>query len=215
MYHNIKDKILKGFILKLQKAKNEDIIVTILTAKSVTKYYRFYGARHSILQLGYLIDFESEESHNFLPKIRKISHIGFPWLYNREKLMLWHNFISIFEPHFRDISNIEPFYYDTILKVAKRWDKQSPKRLIVESYISILKYEGRIKPLSKCIICKRDIEDNISVIDGFLPTHSNCSNTQTINKKALEKLFLTASSIDLDDNIIESLYLIALKGFLI
>ena len=206
---------LKGFILKVQKAKNEDIIVTILSQNSVKKYYRFYGARHSILQLGYLIDFETEESGTYMPQVRRVSHIGFDWLYNREKLMLWHRFISIFEPHFRDINEIEPFYYESLLKAAKRWNKQSAKRLIVETYINILKYEGRVLPLSTCVLCKQKIENSISVIDGFLPTHSSCSHTESVEYKAIKRLFEEATTIDLDDNTIDRLYLIALKGFLI
>ncbi|HGZ70867.1 MAG TPA: recombination protein RecO, partial [Nitratifractor sp.] len=32
---------MKGFILKLQRAKDEDMIVTILNQERVAKYYRF------------------------------------------------------------------------------------------------------------------------------------------------------------------------------
>ncbi len=191
------------------------MIVTILSPKKVVKYYRFFGARHSILQLGYLIDFEVEDSGNFLPRVRSITHIGFPWIYDREKLMLWHRFISIFEPHFRDISDIDNFYFDLILNAANRWNRQSSKRLIVESYINILKYEGRILPINSCILCKQTIDSDLSLYDGFLPVHSSCSHLEPISYKALLKLFEDSSSIDLDDNSIDRLYLIALKGFLI
>jgi len=215
LYHKKRGKALKGFILKIQKAKNEDIIVTILSEKRVAKYYRFYGARHSILQMGYLIDFEIKESSSFLPQVRGISHIGFPWIYDREKLMLWHRFISIFEPHFRDVDEIDEFYYNTLLKAANRWHKQSAKRLIVESYFNILKYEGRVQSLSKCILCKQSIEHSIALLDGFLPAHSSCCNLEPLDTKAIVELFTTTSTIKLDDNSIDRLYLIALKGFLI
>jgi len=101
---------MKGFILKLNRAKGEDMVVTVLSEHNVGTYYRFYGARHSVLQLGYLIDFEVEQDKaNFLPRLRGVTHIGFPWLYDRAKLMDWHRFISIFEPHFRDVNEITSF----------------------------------------------------------------------------------------------------------
>ena len=205
---------MKGFILKLQKARDEDMIVTILSSKSVKRYYRFYGARHSILQMGYLIDFEEEQDKaNFLPRMRSLSHIGFPWLYDREKLMLWHQFIALFERHFRDIETIESFYFDTLLEAAKRWEKQNPKRLIVEVAINILKYEGRLQPPSHCVICNNQIVEFLAPIQGFLPAHPECAKSPAISKKDLMNLFESGSTILLDDATIEQLYLLALKGF--
>ena len=189
------------------------MIVTVLSDKTVTKYYRFYGERHSILQLGYLIDFEIKESNNFLPQLRGISHNGFQWLYNREKLLKWHKLITTIEPHFRDVNEISSFYYNILLNAAKKWSKQSAKRLSIEVLIKILKFEGRLQPLNKCVICNQLIEDNISLIDGFLPTHSSCSSLEAINKNALIKLFNNSTTILLDDNIIDRVYLIALKSF--
>ncbi|HHD80915.1 MAG TPA: recombination protein RecO, partial [Campylobacterales bacterium] len=87
---------MKGFILNIRKAKNEDIIVTVLSNCEVRSYYRFYGARHSILQLGNLIDFEVQESKNgFMPQIRKISHISFTWISSTNHLSIWQNFIKL------------------------------------------------------------------------------------------------------------------------
>jgi len=63
---------MKGFILNTKKAKNEDIIVTTLSNSRVGNYWRFFGARHSIIQVGNLIDFEVQESKNdFMPKMRR------------------------------------------------------------------------------------------------------------------------------------------------
>jgi len=88
---------MKGFVLGLRKAKNEDSIALVLSHKDVRTYYRFFGARHSILQLGNLIDFEVEgEGSSFLPRLRSLSHLGFPWLFDKNKLLLWHNFIKLF-----------------------------------------------------------------------------------------------------------------------
>ena len=63
--------IIKGFILSVRKSKNEDSIALVLSPTEVRTYYRFFGARHSILQLGNLIDFEVEgEGSSFLPRLR-------------------------------------------------------------------------------------------------------------------------------------------------
>ncbi len=190
------------------------MIVTILSKKSVQKYYRFYGARHSILQMGYLIDFEEEQEHaNFLPRLRSVSHIGFPWLYDRERLMLWHQLIAVFERHFRDIERIESYYFEMLLRVAKRWEKQSSKRLIVETVINILKYEGHLQLPNVCVICNSEIEHECSFIKGLLPTHPACSKSYSFNKSEILDLFESSSTITLDNRSVEELSLIALKGF--
>ena len=185
-----------------------------MTNQSVGKYYRFYGARHSVLQKGYLIDFEIEESNNnFLPRVRNILHNGFIWLYDKEKLILWHKFISIFENHLRDVTSIDTIYYDTLLDCAKKWHLQSPKRLIVEAYIKIIKYEGRLFGLDRCVMCNQALNDKIALIDKFMPTHFSCSNLEPIRRSDINYLFDKGSTIKLDDNIIDRLYLIALKSF--
>ena len=205
---------MKGFILKIHKAKNEDIIVRVLSSDKIASYYRFYGARHSVLQMGYLIDFEVEEDNKgFMPRLRNITHIGFPWLYDREKLMLWHRFIAIFEPHLRDVTEIEPFFYDSLLDCAKKWHKQSPKRLIVEAYCKILKNEGRLYEPHRCVICNKSIDKQVALIKSFLPTHSECSNSKGFEKGKILELFSTNSTINLDDEEIDSLIPIILKGF--
>ncbi|NPA50850.1 MAG: recombination protein RecO, partial [Epsilonproteobacteria bacterium] len=42
---------MQGFILDLRRVREEDLIVTIITKDEIRDYYRFFGARHSILQL--------------------------------------------------------------------------------------------------------------------------------------------------------------------
>jgi len=205
---------MKGFILKINRAKNEDIVVRVLSKNNVKSYYRFYGARHSVLQLGYLIDFEvQEDNRNFLPRIRNITHNGFKWLYNREKLMDWHRVIHLLEEHFRDIDEIESFYFDILLKSANKWQKQSSKRVAIETFVNILKYEGRLHNLSKCLICGKPIENNLSLIKGYVPTHTFCSNTKILPKSGLEELFNNSSSLYLNDETVELLFEIMAKGF--
>ena len=190
------------------------MVVKLLTQDSIIISYRFYGARHSILQLGYLIDFELEQDKaNFLPKLRSISHIGFPWLYERQKLFLWHQYISVFSQHFHDVGDIDGFYFQTLLNIAKKWHKQSPYRLIVESFVDILKFEGRLHNIQRCIVCSKNItEDNISLIKGFLPTHTYCANSITLPKKEINDLFNSSSSLLLNDDMVKSLSSIVFKG---
>ena len=127
--------------------------------------------------------------------------------------MLWPQFIAIFERHFREIESVEHFYFDTLLEAAKRWEKQNPKRLVIEVVINILKYEGRLQPPTHCVICNNQIDKSIAPIQGFLPAHPECAKAPAISKKNINNLFESGSTILLDDATIEQLSQVALKGF--
>ncbi len=205
---------MKGFVVALRRAKEEDNIATVLTRKDIGAYYRFYGARHSILQLGHLIDFEVEgEDGRFMPRLRNLSQMGFPWLRDRNRLMLWHNFIKLFEPHLKDASELDNFYFDLLLSAARKWHKQNPKRIIIESYISLLKHEGRLYPLHTCYICEQPIDKSLSLMRAFKPAHPQCIYSSAIELLTIEKLMSTGKTIHLDDEIVEYLYDIVMKGF--
>jgi len=204
---------MKGFILNIRKAKNEDIIVTVLSNCEVKRYYRFYGARHSILQVGNLIDFELQESKNgFMTQIRKISHIGFPWIFSRNHLSLWQNFIKLFEPHLKEATQIDSFYFELLLKIAKRWHKQNPKRLAVEAYIEILEYEGRLYDNGFCYICEDVLDEQVRLMRAYLPAHPRCIYGYSYDKQQIFKLFDTKLTIHLNDNIVNKLFNTLLKG---
>ncbi len=205
---------MKGFVLGLRKAKNEDTIALVLTQKDIRTYYRFFGARHSILQLGNLIDFEIEgEGSNFLPRLRSLSHLGFPWLFDKNRLLLWHNFIKKFEPHLKDTNTLDAFYFDLLLKAAKKWDKQNPKRIICESYLELLDYEGRLYPEENCFICEQRIEEEISLMQAFKPAHPSCIYSIALPTKKILDLFKIKKSIFLDDHEVDHLYEVIMKGF--
>ena len=204
---------MKGFVLGLRKAKNEDSIALILSPKDVRTYYRFFGARHSILQLGNLIDFEVEgEGSSFLPRLRSLSHLGFPWLFDKNKLLLWHNFIKRFEPHLKDTEEIDSFYFDLLLTSAKKWDKQNPKRVAVESYIELLDYEGRLYPEENCYICEQRIEEEISLMQAFKPAHPSCIYSSALPTKKILDFFETKKTVFLEDHEVDYLFEIVLKG---
>lgn len=136
---------MRGFIINIKKAKNEDIIVTILDDNSISEYWRFFGARHSILQIGNLVDFEIQASrNNFMPCMRSLSHMSFSWLFSNNHLLVWQNFIKLFEAHLKESTELDTFYFNLLLDVAKKWNKQNPKRLAIEAYIKLLSHEGRL-----------------------------------------------------------------------
>ncbi|RUM71865.1 MAG: recombination protein RecO [Sulfurovum sp.] len=205
---------MKGFILSVKKAKNEDSIATVLTATEVRTYYRFFGARHSILQLGNLVDFEVEgEDGRFMPRLRSLSHMGFPWLYDRNRLLIWHNFIKKFEPHLHDTEALDSFYYDLLLNAAKKWHKQNPKRIVCESYIHLLTYEGRLYDEENCFICEQRIEEDIALMQAFKPAHPQCIYSPALPSKKIFDFFTHQKTVFLEDNEVDYLYEIVMKGF--
>lgn len=205
---------MQGFILKITKAKNEDLIVHILTQKHLFTTYRFYGARHSVLNLGYKIDFELEYSQKaFLPRLRNITHLGYRWLFDNQRFMLWHHFIQKFYEHLKDLYEIEGIYFEILDKSAAIWGKQNPKRVAVENYIAILKKEGRLHRDFNCFICQHKIKENLSLARGFLPAHSECINSEILPKKAIEYLFDNNSTLLLEDKDIEKLWRVLMQGF--
>ena len=204
---------MKGFVVALRRAKNEDSIATVLTETSIRSYYRFFGARHSILQLGHLIDFEVEgEDGRFMPRLRSLSQMGFPWLRERNRLMLWHRFVKLFEPHLRDTEEIDSFYFNLLLSAARKWERQNPKRIICESYLELLSYEGRLYPLESCFICEHSLHDQIALMSAFKPAHPECIYASALPLERIEGFFSSGKTLYLDDAEVEQLYQIVLKG---
>jgi len=204
---------MKGFIVALRRAKNEDSIATVLTERSIRSYYRFFGARHSILQLGHLIDFEVEgEDGRFMPRLRSLSQMGFPWLRERNRLMLWHRFVRLFEPHLRDTEEIDSFYFTLLLSAARKWEKQNPKRIICESYLQLLHHEGRSYPLDHCFICEAPLESQIALMRAFKPAHPSCIYASALSRESIERFFSSGKTLYLSDTEVEHLYHTVLQG---
>ncbi|CAA6803298.1 MAG: Unknown protein [uncultured Sulfurovum sp.] len=204
---------MHGFIINIKKAKNEDVIVTVINQNSLTDYWRFFGARHSILQIGNLVDFEiSESKNNFMPNMRSLSHISFPWIFSNNHLLIWQNFIKLFEPHLKDTIELDSFYFNLLLEVAQKWNKQNPKRLAVEAYVSLLKHEGRLYDNGFCYVCEEVLDKEVGLMRAYLPAHPSCIYAPALNKDDVFKLYNTQSTIHLDDDIVDKLYFILLKG---
>lgn len=204
---------MQGYIVKLSKVKEEDIIVSVITKDAMLSLYRFYGARHSPINMGFKIDFESESSaKTTILRMKDLIHIGFKWIGDYNKLRLWQQFISLFHPHLRDTDYIDSFYYELLDDAAFRWDKQDPKRVAIESYIKLLDFEGRLHNEFECFFCGEEIGENVSIIRAFLPAHYHCSHTLFMSKKALAHLYKNSSTLYLGDREIERLWYILCEG---
>ena len=204
---------MQGYIINLNKVKDEDLIVTIVSKGSLDTLYRFYGARHGSINIGFKLDYEKESSaKSTISRLKDVIHIGFRWINDYKLLRIWQDFISLFYKHLKDTEELNEFYFKLIDEASQRWDKQNPRRVAVESYVKLLKYEGRLHTENICFLCSNPINGDISPIRAYLPTHKECSHTPTINKKGLNELFKSHSTLFLSDEEIERLWYILLEG---
>jgi recombinational DNA repair protein (RecF pathway) len=204
---------MQGYIVHLNRVKDEDLIVHILTDNKIKSTYRFYGARHSVIYLGYKIDFEPHYNlKSSLPQLRNVLHLAHPWNSNRERMMLWQQFIGLFYSHLKELEGFEGFYTNLLDWCALRWEKQNPKRIAIEAYLSLLRHEGRLHDPSRCFLCDGIIEQNVALARGFLPAHPNCLHVKGLDQALLENLFLEQSTLHVNDLEIEYLWKILLEG---
>ncbi len=204
---------MQGYIINLNKVKDEDLIVTIISKGNLQTLYRFYGARHGTINIGFKIDYEIEKSaKSTINRLKDVIHIGFKWINDYKLLRLWQDFLTLFYKHLKDTEDIGDFYFDLIEDASKKWNIQNPKRVAIESYVKILAHEGRLHTEKICFLCANKIEGDISLIRAYLPTHTHCTHTLGINQKALDELFINESSLFLSDEEIERLWIVLLEG---
>ncbi|MCK4874745.1 MAG: recombination protein RecO, partial [Sulfurimonas sp.] len=87
---------MQGFILNLNRVKDEDLIVSILSKESLDTLYRFYGARHGVINLGFKIDYEKESSvKSTISRLKDVIHIGYKWINNNKLLRDWQDFLAL------------------------------------------------------------------------------------------------------------------------
>jgi len=205
---------LQGYIINVNKARDEDVIVTILTHQTLYTLYRFYGARHSQINLGFKIDFEVEATAKIsISRLRKVMHLGFTWMTDRSRLFVWQQFSALFHKHLQDSEELDPFYFELLEEAADIWQTQNPKRIAIESYVKLLNFEGRLHTDMHCFFCEGEIKEDITLIRAFLPAHAECIHAIPINIQAIKELFTTGSSLFLNDKEIEMLWHILLEGF--
>ena len=204
---------MQGYIINLNKVKDEDLIVTILSQKNLETLYRFYGARHGTINVGFKIDFEIEPSaKSTIGRLKDVIHIGFPWINDYKLLRLWQEFVTLFYKHLKDAEDIGSFYFDLLEKASQNWHKQNPKRVAIEVYTQMLEHEGRLHKEANCFLCSMPIQEDISLIRAFLPTHKECTHTLSIKKDALSELFINKSTLFLNDDEVNRLWKILLEG---
>ncbi|MEA3554810.1 MAG: recombination protein RecO [Campylobacterota bacterium] len=204
---------MQGYIININKVKDEDLIVSILTENNFYTTYRFYGARHSIINIGYKIDFELESNiKSGIARLKDVLQIGFPWIENRDKLYCWQRFIKLFYPHLKDVEYIEPFYFELLNNLSHKIIKQNPKRAIIESYIKLCKYEGRLHTQYECLLCEEIITKDISLVRSFLPVHSKCAYAKKLNISQVQELFEENSLLNFNNEEIEYLWQLLLQG---
>jgi len=204
---------MQGYIINLNKVKDEDLIVTILSKSSLDTLYRFYGARHGTINIGFKIDYEKDHSSkSTISRLKDVIHIGYTWINDYKLLRLWQDFLTLFHKHLKDAEDIGSFYFDIVDNASKEWNKQNPKRVAIESYVKILEHEGRLHKEFHCFLCSRKIEDDISLIRAYLPTHQACTHTLSIKKAALDELFNNKSTLFLEDKEVDRLWTILLEG---
>lgn len=204
---------MKGFILNLNRVKDEDLIVTILSKDNLDTLYRFYGARHGVINLGFKIDYEIEDSSkSTISRLKDVIHIGFKWINDNKLLRVWQDFIALFYKHLQDTQELDEFYLNLLESASLNWSKQNPKRVAIESYVKLLEYEGRLHTELECFLCNLPIEKDVSLIRAFLPTHKECTHTFSIKEDAFYELFENKSTIFLSDSEIDRLWCVLLEG---
>lgn len=204
---------MQGFIIDTRIVKDEDLIVEILTKQKVVRAYRFYGVRHSIINIGYKIDFELElgQKSNFA-RLKEVMHLGFGWIFDNQKMFHWQKFIKLFHNHFRDVNEIDEFYFELLEECVTKIFKQNEKRVLVETYAKILTREGRLHNDMRCFLCEEMIFGEVAPVRAFLPSHKNCSYSPTIKIEKIENFFETKSTILLDNDEVDLLWKILLQG---
>ncbi|WP_456403432.1 recombination protein RecO [Hydrogenimonas sp.] len=204
---------MQGFILEVKKARNEDCIVSVLTPEKVKTLYRFYGARHPIVTAGYKIDFEAEyDSLQFMPKLRNITHLGFPWLSDPERMRVWQSFVTLLYRHLKDVDLPGPFYFETLERSAAVWHRQNPKRSAVEAYLRLLQHEGRLHLPDTCFACGKELQERTALVRAFLPAHPRCVIAGTLETSALRSAMESLSTIELEDDAVETMWLTMCEG---
>ncbi|WP_295697933.1 recombination protein RecO [uncultured Helicobacter sp.] len=199
---------MQGYILYMQKTRTEDMIVKILTPMYIKTLYRFYGARHSIINIGRKIDFEEELNLAFLPKLKHILHLGHKWEFDSTRYYIWQHFIKLLHRHLFDIYEIDTFYYTLLDEGAHKLHSQNPKRVVLEMYAKILHFEGRAHQSkdSLCFMCEGALATSVSLAQGFIFAHQGCIGGSSFDIERILSFLHTQSTILLEDEEVNGLW---------
>lgn len=203
---------MQGYIIDIKSVKDDDLIVTILTENELLTTYRFYGARHSNINIGYKIDFELEKTKSTISRLKDVMQLGFPWILDSQKMYCWQRYIKLFYPHLKDLEELDSFYFYLLENLLYKIEKQSAQRAILESYLALLENEGRLHLDFECLICEIAIESDLSLVRGFIPVHKQCIKSRVFDYKKIKEFFETSKAINLSDEEVEYLWNILLFG---
>ncbi len=205
---------MQGYILHTVRVREEDLIVTLLTDTRLKRLYRFYGARHATINIGYKIDFEVLHSvGSTIAQLRHVVHLGNSWMQQRQRFYIWQQMIALLYRHLRDIEEVDPFYFELLCDLERRFEKQSPKRAAIEGYLRLLSHEGRLDDGLLCFLCDRPIQEDPILTRSFLPAHPGCLFGTPFARSSIVELFRTRSTLYLTDHEVDLLWEILLQGF--
>ena len=204
---------MRGFILSAVRVRDEDLIVRILTKDEVLTLYRFYGARHSYINVGYLIDFVVEESPKAtIKRLRNVTQLPFSFLFDIDKMLNFKTFVGLLNKHLNDVTKVDEFYYNLLLEITKLMENRDSKRLLIESYVRLLEKEGRLHKEFECFLCENKIEGKVALARAFLPAHEKCILSEGFEKDKLNLLFNENKTLLFSDEEIERLWKIMNLG---
>ncbi|MDD3323767.1 MAG: recombination protein RecO [Sulfurospirillaceae bacterium] len=204
---------MQGYIININRVKDEDLIVTVLTSNSIKTLYRFYGARHSTINLGYKIDFESQHSlKSSISQLRNILHLAEQWNKDFNRMYIWQAYVRLFYLHLKDIDTLDSFYFDLLESSSMLWGKQNPKRVAIESYVKLLEYEGRMRDDFICFACEEAIQGRVALLRGFLPIHQSCANMDGYDFLHVRELLENKSTLHMEENDVDRLWKTILQG---
>ncbi len=205
---------MRGFVLNTIRVRDEDLIVRILTKNEVLTLYRFYGARHSYINVGYLIDFVVEESPKAtIKRLRNVTQLPFSFLFDLEKMLNFKIFITLLNKHLSDVTKIDDFYYNLLLEITNDLKNRDSKRLLIESYVKLLEKEGRLHKEFECFLCERKIEGKVALARAFLPAHERCIYEKGFEREKIKELFENKKTLLFSDKEIDKLWKIMNLGF--
>lgn len=205
---------MQGYISGIVKLKNEDIVVKIITKSKFLSLYRFYGIRHSIINIGRKIDFEIDYSGIFMPRLRNILQIGFEWEHKYNRLYFWQSFLKLINKHLQDTNEISSFYFDLLDEMSIKFQKQNPYRILLDSYAKLLEFEGRKILETKCFVCNQNLGENSVIVRSFLAAHKSCIpySLESIDTKIFFDFLKSNRSICLNNAEVKYLLNIMLEG---
>jgi recombinational DNA repair protein (RecF pathway) len=205
---------MRGFVLNTVRVRDEDLIVRILTKEEVLTLYRFYGARHSYINVGFHIDFVVEETAKAtIKRLRNVVQLPFSFMFDLQKMLDFKIFVSLLNKHLADVTKIDAFYYDLLVEISEKLKNRHSKRLLVESYVKLLEKEGRLHKEKVCFLCEGKIEGKTALARAFLPAHEKCVMSSGFDREKIDLLFNEKKTLLFSDDEIEKLWKIINLGF--